>query len=84
MISLFAAMHALAAQRGEGLHPQLVNLLKNAKPALPPRAEPRSHVAPAEADPQMHHFGSRPKRKQTVNLDRHAEATSFARSADGD
>jgi hypothetical protein len=37
MISLFSVLHALAAQRGEGLRPELVSLLERsgAQPELP-------------------------------------------------
>ena len=52
MISLLAAMHALAAQRGEGLRPQLANLLERSKPTLEAdRAEPGSNVGPPEPNP---------------------------------
>jgi hypothetical protein len=57
MISLLAAMHALAAQRGEGLHPQLVNLLESSKPTLKAdRAEPGSKVAAPELNPHENFF----------------------------
>jgi hypothetical protein len=37
MISLFSALHTLAAQRGEGLRPELVSLLERSRvqPELP-------------------------------------------------
>jgi hypothetical protein len=85
MMSLLAAMHALAAPRGEGLRPQLVNLLEGSKPALEEdRVEPGSYAAPPEPDPHENRYASRPKRKETVSLDRRAEVMPFLRSVDTD
>jgi hypothetical protein len=45
-------MHSVAVQRGEGLLPQLADLLQRAMPASQAhRAEPRSSLAPPEPDP---------------------------------
>jgi hypothetical protein len=85
MMSLLAAMHALAAQRGEGLRPQLVNLLESSKPALEEdRVEPGSYVVPPEPDPHENRYACLPKPKETVSLDRRAEVMPFPRSVDTD
>ena len=63
MTSLLAAMHALAARRGEGLHPKLAKLLEGSKPApQPDRAAPGDNLAPPEPGPREQPHASRPER----------------------
>jgi hypothetical protein len=50
---LFAAMHALAVQRGDGLRPEWVTLLERANPALEAgRVQPGNNAARPE--PKTH------------------------------
>jgi hypothetical protein len=77
MMSLFAALHTLAAKRGDGLHPELISALKHSKASSEPDCDPaasESHEArptdpsgspaPPDTDSMLEtalHFPARPK-----------------------
>jgi len=49
MLSLLAALHGLAAQRGEGLRPDLVELLERSQPESCPE---KDQAAPETTEPK--------------------------------
>jgi hypothetical protein len=49
MMSLLSPLHAIAAQRGEGLRPELVRLLERSKPPVSEREGQEVAVASAHA-----------------------------------